>query len=551
VWGLFALDRGMWQDELVFMTWIQDKTGEPLAQLVSASGTPTRVFAKIPFTLAYWSGAIVPSLQAFYGLIWVFTGVLVHLLLRRAFPGQAVLSYLGGALTLASTSDFLTNSLVPLNQLASVTAYLLSLLLLLRWWHEDAWPWLLAAAFCLQCSLWTYDAAFVSVLLTPVLLWAYDGFRVSRRVLGVGGFWYTLVAPYLVVLHGFFTDPNAYAAVALRPLSVMARLQGTWRMFCHNFAPWDWAWYRPLWFPAPPPALSCSFKALVALLGTVVFVAVLARLRRPPHAARQLPKAVGRRLLVAVAACLLLAFGSNAQSSSVHYSEVFMRTHWASRVWSSVAVALVSFWLGGIAPGRWKPATFMLPTLFVCLGIYGGVERQDYFLGYWRRHAAELRSIVEQVPGMSPDGHLILVVPEAKPYMATEAEYLARAWMAYLLEDRSLFPRVALWSADRRTVGRLDGSEFVSLGEGRVESRIPVAKSVVLLYVDEENRFVLQKTLPTGVLGPSAAECRDYAPRSQVVDRPMPRTARSLLYRSEYLAALFPEVAWPRQPSTD
>lgn len=179
--------------------------------------------------------------------------------------------------------------------------------------------------------------------------------------------------------------------------------------------------------------------------------------------------------------------------------------------------------------------------MFVCFGIYGGLERQDYYLGYWRFHRSQLVSIVEQLPGLKDNANLIFYVPPCSPYLVTEAEYLARSWMSYLYNDPFLSRRVFLWSWDRKTqcLNEVDG--FLCDEEGGQQKLIPYDKSVLLMYSLEQNRFLLQNTIPEFLLTNASFQPKGYDPHAQIVNGFLPTYSHSILYRPEYLASLYPD----------
>lgn len=540
VWGIFALDRGMWQDDILTLQRVQ-ASKNAFAQLVSPTGTPTRILHKVPFTLAHWTGHVIFSLQFLYGLTWFSTGLLAHLLMLQLFPRRTLLAYLAGSLTLSATSDFLTNSLVASGIAASVAFYFASIIWLLKWWQNGLRIWLLPSGLCLYLSIWMYDAALASVILTPILFLALDDFRFTKRLMRMMIFWYGLFVPYLIVFINFLVDPFSYAAVALLPLTLAERFNRTLHMFINNFTPWVWALNRQQWFPALPSVLPSSFLFILALSGTIIFLAVGIWLwQRKTEVVNQSHKE-GFRLIMIFLICILMTVSSNAIYSSVQFSEVFYRTHLVSRVWASLAVALLTYRLSLFAQKRWKYVMMILPTFFVGFGIYGGLERQDYYLGYWRQHRVELRSIVEQIPGLRPDARLILYDPPLSPYLATKATYLARCWICYLYGDSTLYSRVFLWAWDRNTSCKLESGAFICIGEEKEREVLPIDHSILLTYSPSQNRYILQNNIPTELLQDASLQAEKYNPFSQIVNKPLPDYAISILYGPEYIGALFHE----------
>jgi hypothetical protein len=549
VWGLFALDRGTWQDEVIILNPIQSQSGNPLAQMLTPIVTPTRILLGTAFAFAQWSGSLILFvLQFLYGLTWFGTGVLAYLLARRLFPQHAWLAYIAGALTLSATGDFTVNYLCTLGIALSVALYFASVVCLLQWWQDGGRKWFGATGVCLSISVWMYDAVLAAILLTPGLLWALDNFRLTRRLTKAMLFWYGLMVPYLIVFTAFLLNPASYAADVLVPMTLGERFERTMLLFGNNFTPWKWALGRRQWFPALPPVLPRDLRLALTLVGTLVFLGAAVWLWRRQPEARDQPRKGGLRFALVGAICLLMALASNAIYASVQYSQFFFRTQWVSRIWASLALSLLAYGLGVFALRR-PYLALILPTVFVGFGIYSGLERQDYYLGYWRKHQAELRSIVEQVPGLQPDARLILYVPPGSPYLATEATYLARSWLSYLYGDPSLATRVFLWSSDRNTSCAAGADAFVCRGEVSqacydsgecAPETLPYDRSVLLIYSPAQNRYVLQGCIPPGLLGNTPLLPDGYNPRVHIVHRPLPAYAQALLYSPQYLGTLFP-----------
>jgi hypothetical protein len=182
---------------------------------------------------------------------------------------------------------------------------------------------------------------------------------------------------------------------------------------------------------------------------------------------------------------------------------------------------------------------------WLSLGIASALERQDYFVSYTRAYRQELSSILTTAPALAPDAVLLLRAPSHSRFLATEAEYLARAWMSLLYADSSLECRTVLWSDTRATACDAVGNGFVCRGERSPDCRrrdgqeadfLPYDRLVMLEYRPAENRYALAETLPPG-LPPGA----DYRPHERI--RPAPRThlARALLDTTHGLAAWL----WP------
>ncbi len=539
VWGLFAFDRGMWHDEILLLYIVLAKSGGLLAKLFVPAGSPTRILQATPFALAQWSGSPVFVMQALYGLTWFSTGVLAYVLTLRLFPRHIWLAFIVAALTLSASSDFTTNSLFALGISMSVGFYFASVVCLIMFWQNGSRMWLLPTGLCLSLSVWIYDATFAAVLLTPALLWALEDLRFTKRLLKVMIFWYGLIVPYLIVFTSFLLDPSSYAGRALLPMTLAVRFKRTIMLFSNNFTPWIWALNRRQWFPALPSVLPGSLRFALALAGTIAFLLAAVWLLNRQFKTSSQPREESRRFILVCLISLLMAFSSNAIYSSVHFSDVFLRTHWVSRVWASLAVSLLSYGLGLFVLKR-PYIALILPTIFLGFGIYGGLERQDYYLAYWRQHKAALQSIVEQIPGLKPDAQLIIYAPPGSPYLPTTATYLAQSWISYLYEDPSLATRVFLWSKDRNSSCKAESHAFVCQGEGDPSPVVlKYSRSVLLIYSPAQNRYVLQDHIPSFLIGNAVMNPGDYNPKANIVNRPLPNYVYSVLYGSQYLGAIF------------
>jgi hypothetical protein len=542
VWGLFALDRGFWQDEVMILHWVQAHSHSVLAQLFTGVPTATRVFGGTVFAISHWSGAPVLVLQLAFGFALFATGWLTHLLARELLPERPWLAYLAGALALTSSGDFTLNYLGATSLALSVCADLGAVVLLIRYSKGARGASLAASGALLVLSLGMYEAALPAILMTPLLLAALDGFR-SKRTIAAAALWYGVSALYLCFLVVEARSSGGYLAVALRTMSLVDRWDRTSMLFWNNFTPWTWGFRRRNWFPAPPPLLPLPIRVSLTFVAVAAFWWAAVRLWRARPEPWLLTRDERYRGVVAGVGALAMAVASNAMYASVQFSEFFFRTQLVSCRWASLSVALVSYAVG-VTRLRSPVAALIVPAAFVGFGVYGGLERQDYFLGYWRQHREELRSIVEQVRALHPESHVLLYVPPASPYLATEASYLAAYWLGYLYGDPSLSGRVFLWSKDRGTSCAAEEDAFRCYGESSekthaAESILPYRSTVLLTFQPRENRYALMRAVPRLLLGSQQAP-PDYRPERQITDGEIPGYARRLLYGRDYLAALLP-----------
>lgn len=538
VWGLFVLDRGLWHDDVqnLFRAFVAPERGEGFFPAITM---PTRRLLGVPYFLALESGPALQVLQLFAGLAWLFTGVLAERLARRLWPAAPLAGLVAGVLTLTATPDFFTNTLVGLSYQLSILAYLAALLLGLRW-LQGGGPLLLAlSSLCLAASLWTTDVALPVWALAPVL-WASAPGASRRRALSLALVWYATPLPYLYVLLGQVAGSGGYLQRAVVPLDAHAWSTRFGSLLVHNFTPWRWAFARPLWFPRLEELVPFGVRLLVAGLGAGLAWHVARRSAHEPA-----PQELDRRGAPVLALLLLMA-ASNALFVSVQLSDLFCRTHLLSRVFASLALAGLGAMAFHRAQGAGRRVLAAAFAAWVTLGLLGGLERQDYFAAYWRAHRQELGSILAQVPSLAPDAHLLLHVPAHERYLATEAGYLARAWLSLLYQDSSVECRVFLWSDARPTACAAQPDAYECRGErspdcqrldGLESERLAYDKLVLLEYEPSRNEYVLRPQLPPDAGSGSGG----YRPGELVRVRPRAPLGRALLESPGGLAARL----WP------
>ncbi|MBK8595132.1 MAG: hypothetical protein IPN83_05990 [Holophagales bacterium] len=444
VWGSHAFARTLYHDDAqVLFRVFSDPGGTVRGAFTQFASTPTRSLLGVSSAIGLRTGVPRQTLQAFYGLAWLGTACLAHLLARRLFGG-GLAPLVAGALTATATSDFLTDSLVALPALCALLACFAGFWCVLRWLDGGGGWWLLLACALVQVSLFTTEYAAPAVALAPALLWlARDRVWDRRLTVGVSCWWLASV-PAAVLLLRFLGDGSGYAAVAIRSASPLERAGAAASLFGYNFTPWVWAFGRPQWFAAPSAALPAWLGPAFAALGGGWFAVLVWR------EARRTPAPAGRpHLLWPSIGCLLMAAAACAPFASVHFSEVYFRTHLHSRVWASLALAgLVEAGMTHARGPVRRLLVLAVPVAFTVLGVFGGVERQGYYLGYSQRHRQELTSILKAVPRLAPGAALILEIPRHEKLVATGIPYLARAWLTLIYEDPSIECRVALDTPD-------------------------------------------------------------------------------------------------------
>jgi hypothetical protein len=540
VWGVFAFDRGFWHDDVMPLAMVQARLGQPVSEVLAPIGTPTRFLIGAPVWLGLVSGKPLALLQWFYGASWFLIGLVTLWLALELGTGRRG-AFLAGAFALCATSDYLTNSMVSLFYNLSALGYFAAVAAVCRWVRSGRAWWLILCAMGLSLSVWTSDGAFSSIVLSPALFLLITPFRVTRRFIVSVVWWFIVLIPYFLIFVRFLTDPTSYAARAIEPLPMASRAKQTMELFIHNFVPWVWAFDRPVWYPGPAErVVPLSVYGLATLAGTGAVILALVRLRdRPPDVSR-------KTALIKAALSLVLALAANAMFAGVQFSEAFLRTHTVSRIWVSLVVATL---LTEIITGAWlrrlaMPAAI---TAFVSLGLYGGMERQDFFLSYWREHQVELASIIEQAPRIKRRARLVLHTPPLPRIQATEALYLARSWIALLYGDGAVASRTIHWSPERNSGCVAESVAWRCWNEGEADcfragqctgQSVPYSDAILMTFDERSGRFVLQNEIPPDLAGTRVSDTTTYRPRALIQRRPIRDFTRSMIYPETTLGKL-------------
>ncbi len=530
VWGLFALDRGLYQDDGALMAAVKEawKAGG-LIGLFAPMGASTRRLLGLPYFLAWATPEPVFALQLLYGLSWLAVGWAAFLLARELFPGAPRAAWLAGTLTVCATGDYLTGSPVALGYQVCTLLGLLALACAARFANGEPWPWLCAGCACAAASVFTADGAAPALALGLLLFVALGG--VTARSVAASAAWAAVLAPYGLLMAATLRDPKSYVGNATAPLTIGARLARTAVLTSNDLFPWTWPSSRVPFGDAPPQVIPVWLWAAAAAVGLAFVTRGLARLADDP------PARDPRRDLLAAAWCALAALAVHAAYAGVAFSQYFYRTQVLSRALVSIALGLAASRLlaRGGAP---RIAGVTLVALFTGFGVAGGMERQDMYLSTWRRHRVELASLVEEVPRAKLPATLLLAVPHDPSYQATEAPYLATSWSLLLWEDEATRPKVFLWSVDAQGSCVVDREGFRCRPYEEKDcfdagacpgTRLRWQEVALLTWHAEEGRFRLEDEIPDLILGGLPPPLDLYRPRDLIIPGPPdPRAARYL-----------------------
>src|SRR5258708_4556706 len=169
VWGVNALQRGLWQDDVQALGeafqrslhhhWFRD--------LFAPSASPLRRLTLLPSAIAYATPYPIWALHVLCAAIWLAHGLLAGWIVSLLLPGRRWTRFAVVCLTLTATSDFTAGSMVALAYNVAAPFLLAALVLALPWLDRGriVAPFLVlpASAILLLCSLLTMDVALPAV----------------------------------------------------------------------------------------------------------------------------------------------------------------------------------------------------------------------------------------------------------------------------------------------------------------------------------------------------------------------------------------------------
>ena len=531
VWGLTVPWRGLWQDDTLLLRLARDYQGHGFMAALTPVVAPLRRLYTLPFRLALATPQPIWTLHLIFGLTWLGQALAAGWIVRLLLPGQRLTRFLVICLTLTATSDYLTDNLTSLGYNLAALMLLLAVGCCLRYLVGGRAGWIALACAAIAVSIWTLDISIPALPFVPLLLLWRSGIQAWRRILLLLVALGLTLAPAVPIEWRFLHNASGYAAVAMKPMSPADRFDRITSLWGENFAPWHWAFARPVWYPRPPVAIPLWAMALGAVIAAAWF-ALRARQAQNPDP----PERTTRTLLLAgmFAGMALIA---NAAYSALQMSEYHYRTHILSRTWASLAVAVLIGWAVQKWP-RVRAGFLLVPVLFVGFGVWGGLERQDLWVSTWRLHQKELLSIVTNAPALAPGTGIILrSQPTPYLYLATEADYLAQSWLVLLYDDPAI--HCLRMAPDRGTGCRaapkgLDcwhEQEAQCFAAGTCKAdRFPYDKLVILDFDDRKGTWQLVAN-PQGdpLLDGSGVAPAGYRPADRILKRPLTPRQRALL----------------------
>jgi hypothetical protein len=536
VWGVNALQRGLWQDDaqLLGEAFRRSSSDHYLRALFAPEVGPLRRLTVLPFAIANVMPQPIWTLQVLCAAVWLAHGLLAGWIVGLLLPGRHWTRFAVVCLTLTATSDLMTGSMVTLAYNFAALLILAAVGCALIWLGRGRIVALAASSILLACSLLTMDVALPALPFLALLFVGLGDWRLTPRIGGLLVAWGLVLVPIAIAELSFLRDPTSYAAMALVPPSQDV-LRTTIALWLDNFAPWRWPFARPDWYARPSAVIPTAWMAAGALAAASLFLTGV-RAKNDDAGSKDGPRSIHLAVLFAT-----MALAANAAYAFVWFSEIHYRTHILSRVWASMAIGILAGWAGMRSPAlRW--AACAIVTAFVFFGTWGGIERQDFFLASWRGHQRELASILNAAPSLLPGTVVILrSTSTSGRYLATEAGYLAAHWLRLLYNDPML--RTLRLNPDRGSgceaaAGGIDcwleGQAGCFASKTCEPTRLRFEDLVIVDYDPSSGTWHLVTSLGDDPLGrghDSAAE--RYRPESRIVPRPWTLRQQRLLLMDE------------------
>lgn len=537
VWGLSAGERGFYHDDGLHLALVHHEA-DRLAGALRPIASPTRFLVAWPYALALATAWPALALQMVDGAAMLALALAVRALARRLLPGERRSAFVAGALVLVATGDLLSVSTVALHYRVAVLACLGALLAAIAALEATARMALairlLGVVLLLQASLWTIEVALPVILLAPPLLALSAPGATRRRRALVGALWYGSLLPFGAAFLSALLDRSGYLARTVPALGLVDRARETARLLLWDWTPWRWL--RPLstWYPPPPPLLPPGFGAACGLLAAALVVAAACRL--PGTTAGEMGAASPRHRALTAGALVLLGIAAALPYAGIAPLGAYFRTQQVTRI---VAALLLALGMAALARRLRRPALALaVPAVFVLLGTWSAVRRQDELVGSWRRAQRELGSILDEVPRLRRGATLVLFHDGAPWLLATEAEYLAQSWFELLYDRRDGDQVLVSWSPRRGSGCRSTGAGLDCWGEGQVpcDGRRPCSprhladeQIVVLVFRPAEGRYRLAETLSEVLAHDETTVGAGYRPRAWIESAPESDLARRLL----------------------
>lgn len=389
-----------------------------------------RPLVGLTFVVSY---SLTPDLFVGYNVVamtlFVGKGILLYLILRKLTHGNTIYALLVALLFVVYPADGGLFTFRAINVHLAVLWFLLSVYLLLIYFHSGR-CWALIGAWAATIGhLWIYEVAYPLVMLVPVLLVWREG-RLSRRVFRVSLLWY--VAPLIALLYEvvLFSQGESYQSWVLQrsglsqPAILGEMLTSLIHAYDRHFVT---GWTESLSQIATPYlalALIAAGGAMAAGRLLVTRSALLVSRRR--------------YWVLALIGFAVVGLGY-AAFLITPYRQLDWRVYYYSSIGGAVCVGSLVYLLTLYI--RLRLAIFVgLMSALIGLATLHSLNQHAYYADLALMQQALLRGVVEQVPELSHEATLVVVDETGRYYnnWSLGTSYLVLYALRYVYDDYDL-----------------------------------------------------------------------------------------------------------------
>lgn len=514
VWGVCPLDRGLRfasDDANFFQQAWSHQNDSPLSQLSQRYffDLPTRSLAFWPFVVSVHVDAPALWLQCFYALSWLLNGVAAARLVHVVLPRSPLFGYVAGCLAVTATSDSMTGSVVYGPHIFGIALFFFGAAELLRSISTSSSYWrLVLAATLLLLSFFTVEYTYPGVPLLVVFVCLYGRMHTGRWPYVQAMTSLVAFLPAAAVVIAGILTPGSYAETVLAPKASFTGWIGqVFDHFAHNFLPFNWAFRAvPPWRHDYAPIFPLGVFLALSVAGAAVFLFRARCLVR-----RDRPSTTDSRGSLYFAT---LSFAAAAAINAVLSStgEYFIRSHFASRIWSSIGLAFLVAALWPFA--RLRLIALGASTVFVFAGVWGGIERQSFLLGLGLHEHRQLSSLARVLPAAPEHQKIVVIHPPGSPSLiALDNGHT----LPFFYDDDNIRHRVILAPNSEEQYSSVSGEYpdklVVTYGNG-TRYVAHASECVILFFSVQRGEYILLDRIPAGLLKNASEFEAAYHPAS-------------------------------------
>lgn len=375
---------------------------------------PLRIYTNTFYHLSYLlseafaiPGSYVPY-QVVYALLWWARGFLVFAILRRFFPSAIPLCYAAGALTLVHASDRALQWVGQMNQFGFIFWMLLAMYCMTEAWYSRRAIAIavlaLAACFCEQMALWSYESELLIVLVFPLFLLLTGR---GRRRWPLAVIWYGYPGLYIAKTISKYLQSagQSYQETVMRKSWAAGSVVSDW-VFNVGASLGFWKWPAGAWKYSTTTAYVVGGIAAAAFGAGLV---ALAQSNGKDEAGQPFPASAKTCWTVAGAGALVLVL-----SFPVYLALNSARGLWRTQMLSGVGAGILMAAILGIVASFCARRTLQLPVMIAMgaavtwFGAASAVQEGGFHRWIWERHRTAMLEVLHVAPQVRPETIVIM-----------------------------------------------------------------------------------------------------------------------------------------------